>query len=93
MLKPPGVAQKQLRLRARGKKKTLDPVYRPLPQVTKTSLYDEHWAAKQERGTIQILSLSALQVLYCDILCMCRVHKMAESHAGSYEVCSTTVQR
>lgn len=52
--KPPGLAQKQLRLRAGDRKKALDPVYRPLPQVTKTSLYDEHWVAKQERGTFQI---------------------------------------
>lgn len=49
--KPLGLAQKQLCLKS-GRKKTSDPVYRPLPQVTKTSLYDEHWAAKQERGTV-----------------------------------------
>lgn len=27
------------------------PIRKPLPQASKTSLYDEHWAAKQERGT------------------------------------------
>lgn len=43
-----GLAQKRLRLKP--SKKTAQ-VYKPLPQVVRTNLYDEHWAAKQERGT------------------------------------------
>ena len=42
-----GVAQKRLQLKRPQQPAT---VRRPLPQATKTNLYDEHWAAKQERG-------------------------------------------
>lgn len=42
-----GLAQRRLCLKPSKKAKS---IYKPLPQVTKTSLYDEHWAAKQERG-------------------------------------------
>lgn len=46
--KPLGLAQKKLCLKS--SKKPVSRVSRPPPQVAKTALYDEHWAAKQERG-------------------------------------------
>lgn len=45
-----GVAQKKLVLKPTKKKATNFIVQKPLPFATKTSLYDEHWALKQERG-------------------------------------------
>ena len=44
-----GVAQRRLQLMSTKTPRQLK-VRRPLPQASKTNLYDEHWAAKQERG-------------------------------------------
>ena len=46
--KPVGVAQKRLHLKP--SKKTTQKIYKPRPEIVKSSMYDEHWAAKQERG-------------------------------------------
>ena len=46
--KPCGVAQKRLHLKP--VEKTIHKVRRPLLKETNSILYDEHWAAKQERG-------------------------------------------
>ena len=50
-----GVAQKKLQLR---KRKPPQKRTKHLPHVANTTLYDEHWAAKQERGTMESLLLS-----------------------------------
>ena len=46
--KPLRLAQKHLNLT--HSRKTVAKVCKPLPEVNRTILYDEHWAAKQERG-------------------------------------------
>ena len=49
-----GVAQKKLVLKPVKKKpvvkEVVKPMVKPLPFITKTNLYDEHWMMKQERG-------------------------------------------
>ena len=37
---------------------------KPLPFITKTNLYDEHWATKQERGMFTLVCMDMFTVLY-----------------------------
>ena len=51
----PGVPQRKLVLKPTKKKQDkkvvlTTEVHRPLPFITKTNLYDEHWVTKQERS-------------------------------------------
>jgi len=48
-----GVAKKKLQLIKDCQAQTVD---KPHPQVFRTNLYDDHWAAKQERGLLSISS-------------------------------------
>lgn len=53
----PGVPQQKLVLKPTKKKQDKKiglaaEVCRPLPFITKTNLYDEHWVTKQERSKL-----------------------------------------
>ena len=49
------------------------PVPRPLPYASQTSLYDDHWMAKQQKGTcwVDFQTLTTCTWLYMYLLCTC----------------------